>query len=250
MIKAEGLRKHYGDVEAVKGISFDISKGSVVGLLGPNGAGKTTTIRLLTTFLPPTAGTASIAGFDIRKQAAEVRRNIGYLPETPPLYPEMRVDEYVTFVAKLKGVARAELSAAVEKAITRCSLVEVAHKLCSQLSKGYKQRVGLAQAIVHEPPLIILDEPTSGLDPAQIIEIRRLISELKDKHTVVLSTHILSEVAENCSELIIIADGSIALSGTMQELTAEKSLEQLFLQAVFKRKSPDSSPEQSAQVRQ
>ncbi|MCB0345084.1 MAG: ABC transporter ATP-binding protein [Bdellovibrionales bacterium] len=244
MIKAQDLCKHYGDVEAVKGISFEIPEGAVVGLLGPNGAGKTTTIRLLTTFLPPTSGTATVAGYDIKKQPAEVRKHIGYLPETPPLYPEMRVDEYVTFVAKLKGVGRGSLGHAVEKALTRCSLTDVAHKLCSQLSKGYRQRVGLAQAIVHEPKVIILDEPTSGLDPAQIIEIRQLISELKGEHTVVLSTHILSEVSESCSELLVIADGSIALSGTIAELTAEQSLEQLFLQAVFKRKQHAAAQEQ------
>lgn len=235
MIRAEALSKRYGEVEAVRGISFEIREGAVVGLLGPNGAGKTTTIRLLTTFLPPSSGTASVAGYDIRSAPAEVRKHIGYLPESPPLYPEMRVDEYLNFTARLKGVPSGALKEAVERALERCSLKDVAHKLCSQLSKGFRQRVGLAQAIVHEPKVIILDEPTSGLDPAQIIEIRRLIAELKNRHTVILSTHILSEVTETCSEVLLISSGRLALSGSLKELTREQSLEELFLAAVYAR---------------
>jgi len=232
MIEASELSKSYGSIAAVRGITFKIPDGEVVGLLGPNGAGKTTTMRMLTTFLPASGGTAKVAGYDVRKNALDVRRIIGYLPENPPLYPEMQVGEYLTFVAKIKGVARKQVKPFVEEALEQCFLTDVRRRLCSQLSKGYRQRVGLAQAIVHKPKVIILDEPTSGLDPAQIIEIRKLIGSLKGKHTVVLSTHILSEVTETCSGAIIIARGTIACQGTLAELTQNGSLEQRFLKAV------------------
>lgn len=232
MIEAQKLSKRYGNVHAVSEISFKVNHGEVVGLLGPNGAGKTTTMRMLTTFIPPSSGTAQVAGFDIRTQADEVRRNLGYLPENPPIYPELKVREYLTFVAKIKGVGSAKVRSAVDQAIEKCSLASVSDRLCGDLSKGFRQRVGLAQAIVHEPKVIILDEPTSGLDPSQIIEIRQLIAELQGKHTVVLSTHILPEVAQTCSRVIIVARGRIVVEGPIAELTSGKGLEQRFLEAV------------------
>lgn len=232
MIEVFQLSKSYGDLHAVSELTFQIGKGEVVGLLGLNGAGKTTTMRMLTTYLPPSSGTAKIAGFDIRTQADDVRRSIGYLPETPPLYPELRVREYLTFVAKIKGVTRSEVRSRVEETMERCALAKARDRLCGQLSKGYRQRVGIAQALVHKPPVIILDEPTSGLDPAQIIEIRQLIAELRHEHTVILSTHILQEVSQICSNVIIIAGGKLVTHGPLTELTREKSLEQRFLEAV------------------
>ncbi len=232
MIEVKDLYKRYGAVEAVRGVSFRIDDGQVVGLLGPNGAGKTTTMRMLTTFLPPTAGSATVAGFDIRRQSDEVRRNIGYLPETPPLYLELTVKEYLRFVARIKGVPGKQIPEAVNRMVDRCGLKDVYNRLCGQLSRGYRQRVGLAQALIHQPKVIILDEPTSGLDPAQIIEIRTLIRELKGKHTVVLSTHILPEVAETCSRVIVIARGRISIAGELAALTKDKTLEERFLEAV------------------
>ncbi len=232
MIEANELSKRYGNTRAVSKLTFSIGHGEVVGFLGPNGAGKTTTMRMLTTFLPPTQGSAIVAGFDIRTHPEDVRRSIGYLPETPPLYPEMRVRDYILFVAKIKGLAKVQAKNATEEMIEQCGLSDVARKLCSELSKGYRQRVGIAQAIVHKPPVIILDEPTSGLDPKQIIEIRRLIRGLREKHTVILSTHTLPEVSEVCSKVIIIAHGRLVVSGSLTELTKEKSLEDRFLEAV------------------
>ena len=232
MIEVRNLSKRYGRVSAVKGISFSINPGEIVGFLGPNGAGKTTTIRMLTTFLPPSDGTAKVAGYDILKQSDDVRRNIGYLPETPPLYPEFTVREYLTFVANLKGVASDAVKSAVGSVIERCRLTDVTTRLCGELSKGYRQRVGLAQALVSSPKVLILDEPTSGLDPSQIIEIRKLIKELAEKHTVILSTHILPEVSEICSRVVIIARGKIIVEGDIAKLTAEKSLEEKYLEAV------------------
>lgn len=213
-------------------MNFSVAAGEVVGLLGPNGAGKTTTMRMLTTFLAPSSGTAVVAGYDINRRGAEVRKQIGYLPETPPLYPELRVVEYLRFVAKIKGVARREVDARVGEVLERCLLTDVEKRLCSQISKGYRQRVGIAAALVHRPKVIILDEPTSGLDPAQIIEIRALIRDLRKEHTVILSTHILPEVAETCTRVIIVAGGRVVVEGQIAELTAEKSLEERFLEAV------------------
>ncbi len=232
MIEAQNLSKSFGDLEAVSNLSFKLESGEVLGLLGPNGAGKSTTMRLLTTFLSPTEGSASVAGFDVRTQAEDVRRSIGYLPETPPLYPELRVREYLNFVAKIKGVPRAKLSKSVSDSIERCVLGDVASRLCGQLSKGYKQRVGLAAAIVHDPAVVILDEPTSGLDPAQIIEIRKLIRELGEKHTVILSTHILPEVSQTCSRVLIISKGKAVVEGSLEELTKDRTLEERFLETV------------------
>ena len=230
MIRALNLTKKYGDFTAVSDLSFEVAEGEVVGLLGPNAAGKTTTMRMLTTFLPPTGGSASVAGFDICKEPQQVRHNIGYLPETPPLYPELRVIEYLRFVASIRGVSKVESE--IDQAIERTGLGDVRNRLCSQLSKGYRQRVGLAQAIVHKPKVIILDEPTSGLDPAQIIEIRKLVATLRGEHTVILSTHILPEVTEICSRVIIVARGRVVNEGTIEELTKEKSLEEHFMAAV------------------
>lgn len=232
MIETVELSKRYGNFVAVREVSFSIPTGEVVGLLGPNGAGKTTTMRMLTTFLPPTSGTATVAGFDLLREPEQVRKSIGYLPETPPLYPELRVRDFMNFVAKLKGLSGTAMTAAVNESIERCGLSSVTGKLCGQLSRGYRQRVGIAQALVHKPPVIILDEPTSGLDPTQIIEIRKLIADLKGGHTVVLSTHILSEVTETCSRAIIVAHGQVVVQGPLTELTRDRTLEQRFLEAV------------------
>ena len=220
MIQVEGLTKRYASAVAVDDISFHVEKGQIVGFLGPNGAGKTTTMRILTCFMPPTGGTASVAGYDCVTQAQEVKRRIGYLPETPPLYPDMSVDEYLTFVGALKGIAKAELANRVTEVTRRCAITDVRGKLIHKLSKGYRQRVGLAQAIIHNPDVLILDEPTSGFDPKQIIETRDLIKSLAGEHTIILSTHILSEVEAMCERVIIISKGKIVAQDTMESLAA------------------------------
>ncbi len=220
MIKVERLTKRYGSTTAVRNISFEVEKGEIVGFLGPNGAGKTTTMRILTGFLPPTEGTASVDGLDVQEQPIEVKRRIGYLPEIPPLYPEMTVRDYLEFVARLKGIAGADVAARVDAVIDRCSVGDVRGKLNGQLSKGYRQRVGLAQALIHDPDVLILDEPTAGLDPKQIIEVRELIRELGGDHTIILSTHILPEVSTTCGRVIIINEGKIEASDTPENLTA------------------------------
>lgn len=209
MIKVEGLTKRYARHVAVNNISFEVGKGEIVGFLGKNGAGKTTTMRVLTCFLPPTAGKASVAGFDVLEQPHEVKKHIGYLPETPPVYPEMEITDYLTFVAKLKGLASAEIPKRVDEVCERTAISDVKHKIIGKLSKGYRQRVGLAQAIIHNPPVLILDEPTSGLDPEQQLHVRELIASLSGDHTIILSTHILSEVEQSCSNVIIINAGEI-----------------------------------------
>jgi ABC-2 type transport system ATP-binding protein len=219
MIKVEGLTKRYARTIAVDDISFEVQKGQIVGFLGPNGAGKTTTMRVLTCFLPPTAGTAQVAGFDVLEQALEVKKRIGYLPETPPLYPDMEVSEYLTFVGKLKGLAGADVPKRVNEVCDRCAITDVRMKLIGKLSKGYRQRVGLAQAILHNPDVLILDEPTSGLDPKQIIETRELIGSLAGDHTIILSTHILSEVEHSCERVIIINQGKLVAQDTVANLT-------------------------------
>ncbi len=220
MIKVEGLTKRYGSATAVKNISFEVDKGEVVGFLGPNGAGKTTTMRVLTCFLPPTEGTASVAGFDVLEDPLEVKKRIGYLPESPPLYSEMSVYDYLEFVARLKGIPSGEVAGRVDAVLGRCNLGDVQAKLNGQLSKGYRQRVGLAQALIHNPDVLILDEPTAGLDPKQIIEVRQLIRELGGDHTIILSTHILPEVSTTCGRVIIINNGKIEASDTPENLTA------------------------------
>lgn len=232
MIEVQNLAKRYGDYTAVKDISFSANKGEIVGFLGPNGAGKTTTIRMLATYLPPSSGTAKVAGFDVIRESDEVRKRIGYLPETPPLYGEMTIEEYLKFVAEIKGVPRAHLRASVDSALERCALADVRRKLCRHLSRGFRQRAGIAQAIIHNPEVIILDEPTSGLDPRQITEIRQMIAALGKQHTVILSTHILPEVSVVCSKVVIINNGRIALEGQLADLTRGRTLEQVFLECV------------------
>jgi ABC-2 type transport system ATP-binding protein len=219
MIKVEGLTKRYARTVAVDNISFEVEKGTIVGFLGPNGAGKTTTMRVLTCFLPPTAGTASVAGFDVLENPMEVKKRIGYLPETPPLYPEMEVSEYLKYVGQLKGISSADIAKRVDEVAGRCALGEVRNKLIGKLSKGYRQRVGLAQAIIHNPEVLILDEPTSGLDPKQIIEIRELLKSLAGEHTIILSTHILPEVEHTCERVIIINQGKLVAIDSVANLT-------------------------------
>ena len=218
MINVNGLTKRYARTTAVDQISFDVPKGQIVGFLGPNGAGKTTTMRMLTCFLTPTAGTASVAGFDIVEQPLEVKKRIGYLPETPPIYPEMRIGEYLAFVGQLKGIAGSDLKARVGYACERCAIADVRNKLIARLSKGYRQRVGLAQAIIHNPDVLILDEPTAGLDPKQINETRDLIKGLAGDHTIILSTHILPEVSQTCEQVIIINKGKIVATDSVSNL--------------------------------
>ena len=220
MIKVEGLTKRYARNIAVDNISFEVEKGQVVGFLGPNGAGKTTTMRVLTCFMPPTSGTASVAGFDVQQSPMEVKRRIGYLPETPPLYPDMEVVEYLDFVGRIKGLSPADLPKRIDEVSEKCAIGDVQKKLIGKLSKGYRQRVGLAQAILHNPDVLILDEPTSGLDPHQIIETRDLIKGLAGAHTIILSTHILPEVEQICQKVIIIAKGKVVATDTVENLTS------------------------------
>jgi ABC-2 type transport system ATP-binding protein len=219
MIKVEGLTKRYARTVAVNDVSFEVEKGQIVGFLGPNGAGKTTTMRILTGFLPPTAGKANVAGFDVQESPMEVKKRIGYLPETPPVYPEMEVAEYLEFAGQLKGISSADIKRRTDDAIGRCSLSDVRGKLIGKLSKGYRQRVGIAQAIIHNPDVLILDEPTSGLDPKQIIEIRELLRALAGEHTIILSTHILSEVEHSCERVIIISQGKVVAQDSVANLT-------------------------------
>lgn len=221
MIQVDNLTKYFGPVMAVDGVSFEVDRGEVVGFLGPNGAGKTTTMRILTSFLPATSGIAKVAGYDVMTESMEVRRNIGYLPESVPLHPEMRVDEYLLYRATLKGVPRKTRRQRLEECLERCRIREVRRRLAGTLSKGYRQRVGLADAMIHDPAILILDEPTSGLDPIQIRETLRLIRELGQEHTILLSTHILSEVEAVCERVIIINGGRVSVSRTVDELEAQ-----------------------------
>ena len=218
MISVKELTKRYARNTAVDHISFEVEKGQIVGFLGPNGAGKTTTMRMLTCFLPPTSGTATVAGFDVLEQPLEVKKRIGYLPETPPLYPEMRTVEYLTFVGKLKGLSGSELRQRIDSVCERCAITDVKSKLLGKLSKGYRQRVGLAQAIIHNPEVLILDEPTAGLDPKQINETRELIRSLAGNHTIILSTHILPEVEQTCEKVIIINKGRLVATDSVSNL--------------------------------
>src|SRR5580658_2552441 len=218
MIKVEGLTKRYARKVAVDNISFEIEKGQVVGFLGPNGAGKTTTMRVLTCFLPPSMGTASVAGFDVQDQAMEVKKRIGYLPESPPVYPDMEVHEYLEFVGRIKGVPATDLTRRVNEVSEKCAVADVRDKLLGKLSKGYRQRVGLAQAIIHNPDVLILDEPTSGLDPKQINETRDLIKSLAGDHTIILSTHILPEVEQTCQYVLIINKGRLVAKDSVNNL--------------------------------
>jgi ABC-2 type transport system ATP-binding protein len=221
LIEVEHLVKSYGQARAVNDISFKVEKGEILGFLGPNGAGKTTTMRILTGYLPATGGTARIAGFDVFEQSLEVRKRIGYLPETPPLYTDMTISAYLTFVAQIKGVPAAEIPNRVAESMRMTNLIERQDELIKRLSRGFKQRVGIAQAIVHNPDVIILDEPTVGLDPNQIKEVRSLIKNLAGQHTIILSTHILPEVEMVCDRVVIINKGRIAAVDTTQNLTAQ-----------------------------
>ena len=220
MITVKELTKRYAGTVAVNQISFEVAKGQIVGFLGPNGAGKTTTMRMLTCFLPPSAGTANVAGFDVFEQPLEVKKRIGYLPETPPIYPEMETADYLRFVGKLKGLSGADLAKRVDYVCERCAVADVKKKLLGKLSKGYRQRVGLAQAIIHNPEVLILDEPTAGLDPKQINETRDLIKSLAGDHTIILSTHILPEVEQTCEQVIIINKGKLVATDSVRNLQA------------------------------
>jgi ABC-2 type transport system ATP-binding protein len=218
MIEVRGLTKSYGPYMAVDHISFSVKRGEVVGFLGPNGAGKTTTMRIITGFMPPTTGSVSVAEFDVFESPIEVKRRIGYLPETPPLYGEMTVEEYLRFVARLKLVEKSRISTLVERAIEKTRLGDVRTRLIQNLSKGYRQRVGISQALVSDPEVLILDEPTVGLDPRQVAEVRTLISELKGQHTIILSTHILPEVQATCERIIILNRGKIVAEDSLESL--------------------------------
>ena len=219
MIEVENLTKRYGRTTAVDGVSFRVQKGEILGFLGPNGAGKTTTMRILTCYLPPTEGTARVAGYDVFEAPLEVKRRVGYIPETPPLYPDMSVGDFLGFCAKIKGVATKERRAKIDDVIGKTRVGDVRDTLIGKLSKGYRQRVGLAQAILNNPDVLILDEPTAGLDPKQIIETRELIKGLGGEHTIVLSTHILPEVEMTCGRVVIINKGRVVAEDTPENLT-------------------------------
>ena len=221
MIEVEHLTKSYGQARAVNDISFTVEKGEILGFLGPNGAGKTTTMRILTGYLPATGGTARISGFDVFEDSMEVRKRIGYLPETPPLYPDMSVSDYLAFVARIKGVDAANVTKRVEEAMRMTNISDRKDWLIKKLSRGYKQRVGIAQAVVHNPDVVILDEPTVGLDPTQRNEVRNLIKGLAGDHTIILSTHILSEVETTCDRVVIINNGKISAIDTPANLTKQ-----------------------------
>ncbi len=221
MISVEHLSKIYGSTQGITDVTFNVEPGEILGFLGPNGAGKTTTMRILAGYLPATSGTARIAGFDVHENSLLVRQRIGYLPETPPLYPEMTVEGFLYFVARIKGVRAGDRTSKVAAAIERCNLQDKRHVIIRKLSKGYRQRVGIAQAIVHDPPAIILDEPTVGLDPRQIIEVRNLIKSLAGSHTIILSTHILPEVSMTCSRVAIINRGRVVATDTPENLLTQ-----------------------------
>ena len=231
MIEVQHLTKRYGRFTAVDDVSFRVERGEILGFLGPNGAGKTTTMRILTGYMPATEGKAIVAGFDVFDQPIEAKRRTGYLPETPPLYHDMTVADYLSFVAKIKGVPPGERKERIRSIMVKTRIDDVASKLCSRLSKGYKQRVGLAQALIHNPDVLILDEPTAGLDPKQIIETRQLIKDLAGDHTIILSTHILPEVSQTCQRVVIISKGRVVAVDTPDNLTARlRGSETLYVQ--------------------
>lgn len=231
MIEVQNISKNYGDTVAVDGVTFTVEKGEILGFLGPNGAGKTTTMKIITAYIPATTGTVRVAGFDVFADPIQVKRRIGYMPETVPLYTDMTVRQYLNFMAKIKGIAAKEQTARVNAMLGKCALEDVQQKLIGKLSKGYRQRVGLAQALIHDPEILILDEPTVGLDPKQIIEIRTLIKELGEQKTVILSSHILPEVSMTCERVIIINKGKLVASDTPESLTGKlKGVEQIFVQ--------------------
>jgi ABC-2 type transport system ATP-binding protein len=231
LIEVQHLTKRYGRFTAVDDVSFRVERGEILGFLGPNGAGKTTTMRILTGYMPATDGKAVVAGFDVFDQPVEAKRRTGYLPETPPLYPDMTVVEYLTFVAKIKGVPAGDRKARIKQVLERTWITDMSGRLCSKLSKGYRQRVGLAQALIHNPDVLILDEPTAGLDPKQIIETRQLIKKLAGDHTVILSTHILPEVSQTCQRVVIINKGRVVAVDSPDNLTARlRGAETMYVQ--------------------
>jgi ABC-2 type transport system ATP-binding protein len=232
MIEVANLSKRYGDLTAVQDVSFTAAPGEILGFLGPNGAGKTTTLRVITGFLPATSGTVRVSGFDVFEQSAEVRRRIGYLPENPPLYSDMTVVPYLRFAGKIHGLGRGEVGAAIDRVIDTCGLGNVANRLLGHLSKGYRQRVGLAQALIHEPEVLILDEPTNGLDPGQIRDMLAFIRSLGAKRTIILSTHILSQVLSACHKVVIINEGRVVVEAPLGDLTRDRSLEDVYTQAI------------------
>lgn len=221
MIEVEHLSKIYGSTPAITDVNFNVEQGEILGFLGPNGAGKTTTMRILAGYLPATSGTARIAGLDVHENSLSVRQRIGYLPESPPLYPEMTVEGFLYFVARIKGIPAGDRKNKVQAAIKRCNLLDLSRVIIRKLSKGYRQRVGIAQAIVHDPPVIILDEPTVGLDPRQIIEVRNLIRSLAGSHTIIISTHILPEVSMTCNRVAIVNQGSVVAINTPENLKTQ-----------------------------
>jgi ABC-2 type transport system ATP-binding protein len=231
VVEVQHVTKRYGSLTAVDDISFAVERGEILGFLGPNGAGKTTTMRILTGYLPATEGLARVAGFDVFEQPVEAKRRTGYLPETPPLYPEMTVAEYLRFVARINGMPASDRKTQIGSAMERTNIADMANRFCGTLSKGYRQRVGLAQAILHNPEVLILDEPTAGLDPRQIIETRKLIAELAGDHTIILSTHILPEVSQTCQRVVIINRGRVIAVDTPDNLTARlQGSQTLYLQ--------------------
>jgi ABC-2 type transport system ATP-binding protein len=231
VIEVQHLTKRYGPVTAVDDVSFSVQRGEILGFLGPNGAGKTTTMRVLTGYMPPTDGKAVVAGYDVFEQPIEAKRRTGYLPETPPLYPDMTVRDYLSFVSRIKGVPRGERTARVNEMMEKTRIADVANRHCGKLSKGYRQRVGLAQALMHNPDVLILDEPTAGLDPKQIIETRQLIKALAGDHTIILSTHILPEVSQTCQRVVIINRGKVVAVDTPDNLTSRlQGSETMYLQ--------------------
>jgi ABC-2 type transport system ATP-binding protein len=232
MIEVVGLSKRYGDRIAVDGISFTAVPGQILGFLGPNGAGKSTTMRVITGYLPATEGTVKVDGFDVFEESAEVRRRIGYLPENPPLYDDMSVVPYLRFAAKLRGLSRGTIAEAIERVLDTCSLSDVSDRMLGHLSKGYRQRVGLAQALIHDPPVLILDEPTNGLDPGQIDEMLAFIRGLAPNRTIVLSTHILTQVLDTCEKVVIISDGRVVVEDELVNLTRDQRIEEAYRRAI------------------
>jgi len=219
LIDVKGLTRYYGEKRAISDVTFHVNKGEILGLLGPNAAGKTTTMRILTCYMPPTSGSAKVGGYDIFDESLEIRKITGYLPENPPLYTDMTVDDYLTFVSKIKGVEKKRIKSEVDTVVEKASIGDVRDRIIGKLSKGFKQRVGLAQSLINNPQIVILDEPTVGLDPKQIIEIRQLIKNLKGDHTVILSSHILPEIEQTCERVVIINEGKVVAEDTVENLT-------------------------------
>lgn len=242
MIEVNDLTRYYGQKQAIANVSFKVKKGEILGLLGPNAAGKTTTMRILTCYMPPTSGTATVDGYDIFEKSMEVRQITGYLPENPPLYNELVVTDYLNFVSQIKGIEKSRIQSEIDSVIEKASLGDVKNRVIGKLSKGFKQRVGLAQCLLNNPKVVILDEPTVGLDPKQIIEIRELIKNLKGDHTVILSSHILPEVEQTCERVVIISDGVVVAEDTPSNLTARmKGSERVLLEVEGEKKKVEET---------